>query len=269
MPELRREVRLGRLNGHVFRWIEMFGFEQPFEVSELWSAAGRTRGSVERLSDEEASALCREYTEQGLMEAAADGRFKATRAFTRENVAALMKGRSTSPSETFDPTGKDRDQKFQILLSLNQGRREFAEAMKTCQQSGLPISLVFIDIDNFKQFNSKYSNAVIDRTLLPEFMELLRAHCAYRAHACLQGGDEFLLVLPNCTTEEAYVFVDRFRLRIREHVFHIDGAIEKLTISAGIATWPTHGADFGKVVEAANRAEERAKAQRDTVATAP
>jgi len=176
-----------------------------------------------------------------------------------------MKERATEPSETFDTSGKEREQKFEVLLSLRQGEREFALTVEDCAKNRLPVSLLFVDIDNFKRLNTKYTEAIVDQTVLPDFMRFLGAACAFRAHACRHGGDEVVLVIPNCSTEEAVAFAERLRDLVETHPFEVQGAAERLTVSAGVASWPDHGREFQSVLQVANAAKARAKSTRNSV----
>src|SRR5580704_1266393 len=182
MPELRRKVELQRLTPVVFQWIELYGFEAPFRVRELWDGGGRSFSLIRelRLPEERGVLRCQELVQRGMLSPEPDGKFKPTRAFTPENVNAAMKERATDPREAFDTSGKERDQKFELLLSLRQAEREFALAVEDCAKSGLPVSVLFVDIDNFKILNTKYNEAVVDQSLLPDFMRLVAASCEFR-----------------------------------------------------------------------------------------
>jgi hypothetical protein len=215
VPELRRDVQIQRLIPAIQEWIRLYGRDEPFHISELWNGAGRATSIFAAIPEEKAVELCSEFAEYGLLVALPDGRFEPGPNFSRERVAALETDRLTAPSEAFDMTGKELEQGFQILLSPGLGKLDFTKTLARCRPNNQPISLVFLDIDKFKRFNTRYTESVVDRSLLPAFMRLLAAHCEFRAHASRRGGDEFLLILPNCTMSEAWSFTERFRKQVR------------------------------------------------------
>src|SRR6516162_9933128 len=57
---------------------------------------------------------------------------------------------------------------------------------------GIILAIAFLDIDDFKTFNTKYGETKIDLNLLPRFMQALEAHVYHHGHAYRQGGDEYL-----------------------------------------------------------------------------
>jgi diguanylate cyclase (GGDEF)-like protein/putative nucleotidyltransferase with HDIG domain len=102
--------------------------------------------------------------------------------------------------------------------------RELAEA----QQHGLPVSLCFVDIDDFKRINDRYGHPAGDRVLSQLATRLRQSGEAFRL-----GGDEFALLLPgweeNSATAAAESIVNRVRALDLPHVGHV-------TVSAGVAT---------------------------------
>ena len=160
---------------------------------------------------------------------------------------------------------KELEQNFKILLSRNQAKKDFegwAEALRTSKRS---IAMLFMDIDHFKRLNETYTHATIDRTLLPQFMALLKDIVQLRGEGYRYGGEEFLLILPNHDSEDAKQFAERLRDVIQTSQFDIDGKCESITVSIGIATWPQHGISYEEILQKANDTEAIAKANRNTV----
>lgn len=90
-----------------------------------------------------------------------------------------------------------------------------------------------------------------------------------RGEAYRYGGEEFVLIVPNHDRTEAEAFADKLRKAFDEQGFEIDGTMEKVTVSVGVALCPEHGATYKEVLAAANRAEADAKQTRNTVKVAP
>ena len=156
---------------------------------------------------------------------------------------------------------RELEQKFRILYSAAQEQRDFD--LWIAEGSGASIysiGVIFIDVDDFKALNSSFTESVVDRDVLPPLQCLIRDLTIHRGGAYRHGGEEFLVILPNSTLEETVAFAEKLRQQIAAKEFRIgERSCQRLTISAGVATWPNHGGTFQLVVEAANRAESAAK----------
>ncbi len=97
------------------------------------------------------------------------------------------------------------------------------------------LSIIMLDFDHFKKINDRFGHTVGDAALkeLSMFIkEIIReTDVPFR-----YGGEEFLILLPNTTAEQAKLFAERIRLAIEKHTFQckLKGEFE-CTISAGIA----------------------------------
>lgn len=153
-------------------------------------------------------------------------------------------------------------------------RYHLPEALETAQsqaaQSCTPLSVIMLDLDHFKAMNTRYGHLNVD-LLLVEFGKLVRDFLSDGEVALRYGGDEFVLILPNATLEQA---AERARLlqdQVRRLVVPLDEqhAIQNLTLSIGIAGWPQHGSTFSELLQSADTALFRAKEKRDEVVIAP
>jgi len=140
-------------------------------------------------------------------------------------------------------------------------RRAMADALQSAltRQARLsePVALVMIDLDHFKAINDDHGHRVGD-VVLRGFAE--RAQCTLRAIDVLGrwGGEEFLLLLPDTTLEQALACVERLREQLRSSPF--DEVAEGLSVrfSAGV-TACLGLADVDAAIERADRALYRAK----------
>jgi diguanylate cyclase (GGDEF)-like protein len=162
---------------------------------------------------------------------------------------------------------KELAQKFKILWSPGQAEKDFQGWQKELQD-GDSIAVVFLDIDNFKQLNTRFTENRIDATLLPEVQRLLKRSVTGRGDAYHQGGDEFILILPNVDSSEAMQFLEKLRKAFENHKFVMDGEPVPITLSIGVALWPNHGASYGEISQKANEAEHESKVTRNFVTLA-
>jgi len=158
------------------------------------------------------------------------------------------------------------DEKFHILEAPALFVLDLAAYRRRCGLRRVTICVVYLDIDDFKGFNTRYGETRVDRDLLPAFMERLEAHAFAHGHAYRFGGDEYVMLLPNTRREDAQRLVERFQAALRD--LAPAGIEETLTVSAGICPMgPDCILTDREALERANRAKNHAKAQgKDRVA---
>jgi diguanylate cyclase (GGDEF)-like protein len=144
---------------------------------------------------------------------------------------------------------------------------------RECQlaaRRGSPLSVAMIDVDHFKRFNDDYGHEAGD-DVLRALGELLHAGIRGSDIACRYGGDEFTLVLLDTDLAAAAPMVERLRCDIKRHqcVYH-GRSLPAVSVSIGMAEFPTHGPSPGDVLRAADAALYAAKrAGRDRIVLAP
>jgi len=105
------------------------------------------------------------------------------------------------------------------------------EAIQLAGRDGSSLSLVFFDLDHFKDFNDHHGHLVGDQAL-KVFATLLQTRFRGQDTVARFGGEEFCAVLPDTTVESAVGYVERLRLG---GIPPVDG--DTLTFSAGAAQW--------------------------------
>lgn len=134
--------------------------------------------------------------------------------------------------------------------------RELARA----QRDAYPVSCVIIDIDHFKQVNDTYGHEAGDK-VLQNLSSLLTAQTRAGDITCRYGGEEFLLVLPKTNMQEASRIAERCRASFQASAVTSGNTEVRTTFSAGVATYPAHGATSDEILVAADNAMYQAKAQ--------
>jgi diguanylate cyclase (GGDEF)-like protein len=120
-------------------------------------------------------------------------------------------------------------------------------ALRSAERLGHPVSVVLLDIDFFKSYNDRFGHPAGDAALR-DIGDRWRAGTRDIDLLARLGGEEFGLVLPGCTVDEAIIVVERLRADMPPG----------LTTSAGITEWASpHTAD--QIVAEADRALYRAK----------
>lgn len=131
------------------------------------------------------------------------------------------------------------------------------------------LSIIMIDIDFFKRFNDEYGHEIGD-AVLHELGLFLKTHIRGSDFVCRYGGEEFIIILPNSTLEIAVKRAETLREGVKHISILKDGKpISTITISIGVSIFPEQGADQASIIEAADKALYRAKAEgRDKVCVA-
>ncbi len=111
--------------------------------------------------------------------------------------------------------------------------REF----KNTERYGTPMCLIMADLDNFKQINDVHGHLIGDR-LLKEVATLISRAIRAVDVVARYGGEEFAMILPRTDTEPATILATRIREQIANHVFVVNGAPVRLTLSMGIGRIP-------------------------------
>ena len=139
-------------------------------------------------------------------------------------------------------TGLDNHRRFQERLGQEAAR---------CAQSGESLSLLLLDLDHFGQFNQKHGHAAGD-TAVGDTARTLQSLLPELAIASRYGGEEFAVLLPQCSLAQAEALAETVRAAV-------ESAGRSLTLSAGCAEFGTHSAEAAGLVLAAELAVSRAK----------
>jgi diguanylate cyclase (GGDEF)-like protein len=127
--------------------------------------------------------------------------------------------------------------------------------IERCRRRGHSLSLVLVDIDNFKRINDTYGHQVGDEVLV-EFARRLQDHARESDVVARMGGEEFAWILPETSAQAARDAADRARRLIASIPFPTAG---RVTASAGVCDVAAAGLEAGELVRLADVALYRAK----------
>jgi len=136
-------------------------------------------------------------------------------------------------------------------------QERLAEELRRSTVSGVPMSLVLMDIDQFQRVNEIQGHLGGDH-VLSALASLCRAEARQGDLVCRVGGEEFAILMPATTAVEAAEMADLIRRRIADGI--PQGAGAPVTVSIGVAEGPVHGSDPRELMANANYALLQAKA---------
>ena len=129
-----------------------------------------------------------------------------------------------------------------------------------------PMSIIFIDIDNFKVFNDTHGHLLGDK-LLSDFAKVMKKCCRKSDMIGRFGGEEFVMIASQTTKEHAYVLCNKLKTSMKKHKF--TGSAKKgvnITFSAGISSFPEDGSAVDELLKKADQAMYKSKkAGKDTI----
>lgn len=117
-----------------------------------------------------------------------------------------------------------------------------------------PISVLMIDVDQFKTLNDEHDHEFGDQ-VLAAVAEVLRSGLRPFDVPARMGGDEFAVLLPNTPLRDAAAIAERLREAVAKLRLHFDGRDSSATITVGVASWdPLESTPFEETVRSADRA---------------
>lgn len=131
--------------------------------------------------------------------------------------------------------------------------------------SSFPISLIMIDLDNFKMINDTHGHIAGDH-VLQQFAEILQQYTRKNDIICRWGGEEFAVIFPKTELNEAFKIADRIRSIVENHVFVYNDVSCKITVSIGIAaTKEGIRTDVKEFIKIADDALYKAKEKKNSI----
>ncbi|KOO15780.1 diguanylate cyclase [Vibrio xuii] len=144
---------------------------------------------------------------------------------------------------------------FNRRLFENMLEKEYSRSY----QSRAPLSVQILDIDHFKQFNDSFGHDAGD-FVLKEIANLLRQLTEEVGTVCRIGGEEFAVVCPNLSAEQALILAEHIVESVKKLHLDMKGlSLGQLGISVGVATFPDSDVSNKGLVKLADQALYEAK----------
>lgn len=142
-----------------------------------------------------------------------------------------------------------------------------AEEIERAKRFNTKLAVIMIDIDQFKRLNDEFGHLLGDE-VLRQVSSIFSQHLRRIDVVCRFGGEEFSVLLPQTSPEQALQVAEKLRRMVESWQF--PGVPRPVTISAGASTFPEHGMSRDELVKAADRGLYAAKQSgRNKVLLAP
>ncbi len=132
------------------------------------------------------------------------------------------------------------------------------QAVSAAKRYGNDVSLLFLDIDDFKEINDTYGHSYGD-TILQQVAAIIDGEKRESDIAARYGGEEFVLLMPHTESIRAFILAERVRVNIEKNVVGIEGKPVEVTISGGLAAFPQNSDTTSQLVQHADSALYLAK----------
>ncbi len=146
------------------------------------------------------------------------------------------------------------------LFNYRYLQQRLDEEIERARRYHKDLSLLMIDADDFKLFNDEYGHIAGDHALA-DLAHVLKTSTREVDVVARYGGEEFSIILPETDAAGAFVVAEKIREAVAEHPFKDieDAPARQVTISVGLATFPTHAKDKETLLRLADDALYQAK----------
>ena len=133
--------------------------------------------------------------------------------------------------------------------------REIARSKRT----GTGLGIIMFDVDHFKEYNDTYGHDTGD-VVLKQVAEITQARLRQTDVACRYGGEEFILLIPGASRENAIKCAEQLREIIQRHkITRKDTLLSTITVSVGVVIYPEHCDSSTSLLKAVDMALYQAK----------
>jgi diguanylate cyclase (GGDEF)-like protein/putative nucleotidyltransferase with HDIG domain len=136
------------------------------------------------------------------------------------------------------------------------------EELARSERSGATLAVIMADLDLLRDINNAYGHLAGD-AVLKGIADVFHGHLRHSDIPARFGGEEFAILLPETSPQQALDIAERIRRAVAEQRFEVETSSEPIraTISIGVAVYPDDGADPNEIIHQADLAVYRAKLQ--------
>jgi diguanylate cyclase (GGDEF)-like protein/PAS domain S-box-containing protein len=166
-----------------------------------------------------------------------------------------------------------REQSIRDPLTGLYNRRFMEESLERelerASRKKQPLAVLFLDLDHFKRFNDTFGHDAGDM-VLQSLGDLLRTFFRATDICCRYGGEEFAIIMPESSSEDAVKRADALRSEVKSlRLQYKKNTLGMVTLSAGVAAFPEYAATSAELLEIADKCLYESKAKGRDVVTAP
>lgn len=183
------------------------------------------------------------------------------RSITKDDIRILMMfanqaGMAIENSQLYERT-LVRAHKDALTDLWNHGYFQFMldKKLKLAKEHISFLSLILLDIDNFKNYNDTWGHQKGDEILL-KISKIITDSSRKIDSVCRYGGEEFAIILPDASKKDALIIAERIRTTIVQYNFISEAGHppQKITVSLGVASFPEDGNNKSELINAADEA---------------
>ncbi|MCK4262073.1 sensor domain-containing diguanylate cyclase, partial [bacterium] len=139
-------------------------------------------------------------------------------------------------------------------------RDRLEEELKRALLQDYPLSLIMFDLDHFKDYNDRFGHIAGD-IALKRLAKILKREAGEGNLAARYGGEEFVLLIPRAKKKEAVSLAEKIRKEVAGEEIFLRRRKTHITVSGGVASFPTDARGETQLIEKADEALYRAKAE--------
>ena len=140
------------------------------------------------------------------------------------------------------------------LYTFRYFKERLNEESNRARRYKMAFTLVIMDLDHFKNVNDTYGHPFGNKVLQAVAGVLHNTIRSGVDMAARFGGEEMALILPHTGEQGGFILAERIRSKVEALVLKFEGGPVKITISGGLATFPTHGETAEAMLEASDQA---------------
>ena len=137
------------------------------------------------------------------------------------------------------------------LFHCGYARERINEEIMRCRRDGSSFSIIFLDMDHFKEVNDYYGHLIGDE-VIRHVASVLQSVVRGGDTLSRYGGDEFLLLLPGVGFKEAELTLQRLLQAVKSQPYYISGVPLYLSLSGGTAEYPGEGQSPEQLLQVAD-----------------